>query len=236
MQMKYLETAVTVCCLALLVGAFSPRAKADEWNKKTVVTFNEPVEIPGMVLPAGTYVFKLMDSESDRNIVQIFNKDENHLYATILAIPDDRLKPTGKTVINFEERPAGSPEAIHSWFYPGSEQGDEFVYPKTRATELAKANNRPVLSMPSELAANITKPAKPAVAAMKKVPVKAVKPTGEEVEMAEVVMIPPMQMAAAKPPARHLPKTASPVPLVGLIGLLALGAAAGIRVISKRIA
>jgi hypothetical protein len=118
------------------------------------VTFSAPVEIPGQVLMAGTYVFKLLDSPSNRTIVQIFNKDQTKLFATVLAIPDYRLKPTGKTVITFDERPAGSPEAIKAWFYPGDEYGQEFVYPKTRAMQLAKVVKQPVPSM----AANMRRP------------------------------------------------------------------------------
>jgi hypothetical protein len=178
-----------------------------------------------------------MDSSSDRNIVQIFNSDQSKLFATILAIPDYRENPTGKTVINFEERPKGSPEAIESWFYPGDNFGQEFVYPKSRATELAKATNHQVLSMPSEMAANINKPVKsasePSVAAMKNAPVKAVKPTGEEVDIAKAInpgppsiKLPaaPAASAPEMPKEKNLPHTASPLPLVGLLGLLSLGA------------
>ena len=104
-------------------------------------------------LPAGTYVFKLMDSLADRHIVQIFNVAMDHVYTTILAIPNYRLKMTGKTVVTFRERGEGQPEAIHAWFYPGKQWGEEFVYPKARALELAKIVNEPVLATPVELAA-----------------------------------------------------------------------------------
>jgi len=139
-----------VCGIVLAGASFAPNARADEWNKKTVITFSGPVEIPGVhlkgwaILPAGTYVFKILDSLSDRHIVQIFNKDETVVYATILAIPNYRLKATDKTVITFRERPAGEPEALRAWFYPGANFGEEFVYPKTRAMQLAKAENAPV--------------------------------------------------------------------------------------------
>lgn len=97
--------------LALLgVVATSGTARADDWNKKTVITFSQPVEIPGHVLPAGTYTFKLADSLSDRHIVQIFNADGSDIIATFIAISDYRLKPTGETVIRFKEVPAGSPK------------------------------------------------------------------------------------------------------------------------------
>lgn len=227
------------------VGLFSiPLANADEWNKKTTVTFSGPVEIPGQVLAAGTYVFKLADSQSDRHIVQIFNKNENHLYATILAIPDYRLRPTGKTIISFEERAAGAPEAVKAWFYPGDNYGDTFVYPKARAVELAKQNKANVPSMPNEVAKN-TPPA-----AMKQTPLKAQKPTGEETEITEVYAAPPQQAqtpAAASAPApaptetaqnqlpAQLPHTASDLPLVGFAGLLALALAFSIRIVSRRL-
>src|SRR5215467_11933562 len=137
----------TIACAVIM--PFARPAAADEWDKKTVITFSGPVEIPGQVLPAGTYVFKLADSQSDRHIVQVFSKDETHLYGTILAVPDYRMQPTGKTVISFEERTTGSPEAVRAWFYPGDLYGQEFVYPRARATELARETNQNVLSMPN---------------------------------------------------------------------------------------
>jgi hypothetical protein len=111
----------------LLCVGFVPNAKADEWNKKTIFTFKEPVEVSGTVLPAGKYVFRLFDSDSNRHIVQIFSEDETYLYATVFAIPDYRLDPTDKTVVTFRERPKYSPEAIDEWFYPGDLVGQEFV-------------------------------------------------------------------------------------------------------------
>ena len=137
--MRNLKLIVFAC--AGLLGSMLTQAKADEWDQKTIFTFSGPVEIPGQVLTAGTYVFKLTDSQSDRNIVQVFNKDENHLYGTFLTIPGYRLRPAGKPIITFEERSAGSPEAVRAWFYPGENYGHEFVYPKAKAVQLAKANN-----------------------------------------------------------------------------------------------
>jgi len=99
--------------MLLLVGlgvmALLPGAKAGEWDQKTVFTFSGPVEIPGQILPAGTYVFKLHNSDSNRHIVQVFNKDENHVFGTFLAIPDYRLHPSSKPIINFHERAAKAP-------------------------------------------------------------------------------------------------------------------------------
>lgn len=101
------------------VLAMAPGALADEWNQKTIFNFSGPVEIPGRVLQAGTYVFKLADSQSFRNIVQVYNSEESQIYATFLAIPDYRMEPSDKTIITFSERPVGSPQAVKGWFYPG---------------------------------------------------------------------------------------------------------------------
>src|ERR1700683_5330521 len=161
--MKLFKSATTVCFMALIGAMLAPGAKADDWNKKTTVTFSGPVEIPGVhltgwsVLPAGTYVFKVLDSQSDRHIVQIFSKDEKTIYATILAIPNYRLKATSKTVITFRERPAGEPEALRAWFYPGRNWGEEFVYPKAQAAALAKSANAPVLYTPADVPTEVTK-------------------------------------------------------------------------------
>lgn len=209
--MKLLKIFATGLCLTVICLVAAPKAKADDWNQKTIVTFSGPVEVPGVgvhVLPAGTYVFKLLDSPADRHIVQISNQDETHVFTTILAIANFRLKPTSKTVLTFSERPAGEPEALKAWFYPGREWGEQFVYERPRAIELAKQINEAVLSTPVELTAA-------PLAALAAAPVEAVNPNGETVETAQVVDTPPTQVAS-------LPKTASHLPLVGLVGLLTL--------------
>src|SRR5580658_8264188 len=148
--MTFLRTAPALLGMAFLGAASSPSANADDHDKMTTITFSAPVEIPpvyitGMhVLPAGTYVFKLVESSSNRHIVQIFNKDESKIYATILAIPNYRLKPTDKTVITFNEGIRGNPEPIRAWFYPGANWGEEFVYPQAKAVALAQATKVPV--------------------------------------------------------------------------------------------
>ncbi|HTM50711.1 MAG TPA: hypothetical protein VL285_18580 [Bryobacteraceae bacterium] len=223
----------------------APAAKADEWNKKTVVTFSAPVEIPGKVLPAGTYVFKLADSQSDRHIVQIYNKDEDHLYATILAVPDYRLEPTGKTVITFEERASASPEALKAWFYPGDNFGHEFVYPKAKAMELAKRTKQNVPSMADNSSSMKTaalgmekgseekvqtvqavKPQPPAPSAAP-APAPAPAPVTEQAQTTETA-----RYSAADRP-QQLPHTASPLPLIGLIGLLSLAGGLSVRALDR---
>jgi hypothetical protein len=189
----------------LMLVLLSPNAKADEWNKLTYVQFSAPVEIPGyngpIVLPAGTYTFKLLNSMSDRDIVQIYSKDQSHLYSTVLAIPDYRLRPRGKTVIKFAEEGSGNPEALKAWFYPGSQFGVQFVYPKSRAVELAKASKQPVLSMSDEDSANMSKPIKSgqeeAAQSLGQAKVNAEEPSGKEVEMGQVVQSQPSNSSSA---------------------------------------
>jgi hypothetical protein len=225
--MKLLKSLGNTLCLAILFLVAMPAARADDWNRKTVITFSGPVEVPGVgaqTLPAGTYVFKILDSQSDRHIVQISNKEETHVFTTILAIPNYRLQATDKTVITFRERPAGEPEALRAWFYPGREWGEEFVYAKTRAIELAKEVNEPVLATPIELAAA-------PVETLKTAPVEAVAPTGEPVELAQVVEPPPLAAAAT---TEELPQTASSLPLIGLFGALMMGAGIGLSTLAKR--
>src|SRR3954451_16211209 len=183
--MKVFTKCFVVLCVLAICSFVLPTASAGELNKKTVVTFSAPVEVPGVgaqVLPAGTYVFKIMDSLTDRHIVQIFNADESHLYTTILAIPNYRLQSTDKTVITFKERAQGEPEAIRAWFYPGAQSGEEFVYPKAKALELAKIANESVLETPVPIAD---------IEALKTAPIEAVNPSGEPVPVGTVVQAPP---------------------------------------------
>jgi hypothetical protein len=216
---------VLVFCMAAVAGLFAISARGDKSDKRTIFTFSAPVEIPGgKVLPAGTYTFKLLDTSADRNIVQIFNKDQTTLYATVLAIPDYRRNPTDKALVTFEETKQGGPPAIKEWFYPGESYGQEFVYPKPRAVEIAKNSNQPVPSMSSESASNISQSATSSndasVVAMKDTPLKAEEANGDEVEVAEVFIVHPVLVA-------ELPKTASMLPLLWLLGITftALGAA-----------
>jgi hypothetical protein len=236
--------AVLLFSALLLWVCVLPSARADVWNKKTVLTFSEPVEVPGLTLQPGTYVFKLMDSTSNRNIVQIFDQDETHLYATILAIPDYRLEPADQTVVMFSERPSGSPQAVQAWFYPGDNYGQAFVYPESRALELAKATNRSIPTMPSETSSTLTTPAQSSeesqVETMKNAEVGSVGPSGEETEVSqgtpESQTQPQTQPSEAEKSTSELPKTASPVPLVALIGMLLVASATALRVFLKRTA
>ncbi len=241
------------------------------------MTFSSPVEIPGVhlkgfrTLPAGTYVFKLMDSTVNRHIVQIQSADEKKTFATILAIPNTRVKRTDDTVITFRERPNGEPPALRAWFYPTDAWGEEFVYGKSEAKTLAASNNTPVLyGNDQNQDADIDDSKAPTTDQ-----VMAANPAGDEVNMDQAVTPPdnnttaqntntapagndtpvadntpapapaPQQVADATPPASNysapapapsaepatLPQTASPVGLMLLTGLFALGGAIGVRLV-----
>jgi hypothetical protein len=136
--MKNLRTLLLISC-SVYWGAYpTPKAKAGEWDQKTVLTFSQPVEIPGIILPAGTYMFSFLGSTADRNIIEVLSQDENKVHATVEAIPDYRANATGETSIVFEERKAGAPPAIKEWFFPDRRYGHEFVYPETGTLELGK--------------------------------------------------------------------------------------------------
>ena len=125
---------------------FELAAHADESDQATKITFSQPVQIPGKVLPAGTYLFKLVNSDSDLNIVQIFNADRTVLYATMQTIATDRPEPAGYTVVTFAEQGAGQPDALLKWFYPGRDTGNEFVYPQHQEKELAQDKQQTIVA------------------------------------------------------------------------------------------
>jgi hypothetical protein len=219
--MKILRTALVVVSLLLLGGFVVPSVRADGRDKKTVINFSQPFEIPGgKVLPAGTYTFLLFDSASDRNIVRIYSADGTQLLATILAINNYRLTATGKTVMLFSERPADAPDAIKAWFYPNENWGQEFVYPKRRAIQLAQAEKEPIPALTiDEL---------PVEAELKTTPIIAVTPEQKEVPVAQAIQTAPLVAENTTTPApyaqtQQLPKTASELPLIALLGVASLG-------------
>jgi hypothetical protein len=230
-RMKIVKALFCLLVVTLLSATLVSSARADEWNKKTIVTFSQAVEVPGKILPAGTYVFKLMDSPSDRHIVQIFTADGRQIITTILAINDYRLHPTGDTVMKFSERPGDSPEALRAWFYPGDNFGQEFVYPKVRAIQLAQTTNVIVPAVAVEVVDE---------SVFTTVPIVAVTPDQKEVAVTEAIQTTPPAVeavasapAAAAPEAAELPQTASSMPLIALLGAVSIGLALGLKLFLK---
>jgi hypothetical protein len=210
--------------------SFVPKAHADEWDKMTIVTVHEPIIAGNKVLDPGTYVWKLLDSQSDRHIVQIFDRDQQHLQTTVLAIPDYRMQPTGKTQFAFWETPAGVPKAVRDWFYPGDNYGQEFPYPKKLVAQLASAAPVPVPSNYREPEPVPAPEAQPAPA-----PQPEAQPAPAPAAPAEPQPAPvPQAQAPAPQTPQALPHTASFNPLVGLLGLMSLSFAGLLTLATRR--
>jgi hypothetical protein len=281
------KTAILFGSLVLGLALLSaPRAQADQWNKKTVITVNEPMRIPGLTLQPGKYVLKLADSSANRHIVQVFNEDESQILATILAIPNERLEPTGDTVLELWETPKAAPRALRAWFYPGDNFGQEFSYPKDEATALTAevhhevpalsdedqaALSKSSQSSPSAAAPSSTEPAQaqtsqeqPAAnsnSEMARADTGSTNADAAQTAPAQTTPEPADQGTAVSTDSRmadtqapqtdnsrtdmgmnpaasdsatsrertELPRTASYLPIIGLSGLLALGAATVLR-------
>lgn len=174
--MRFRILISTAIGLVVFGALLVKNVQADEWDKKTTLTFSAPFQVPGTVLPAGTYVFKLMQDDGDRNIVEIYNADGTRAITTVLAIADYRMTTPDRTIVTFDERPAGQPEALKTWFYPGDNFGQEFIYPKQKASELGQVNQQPVLSVRSD----VNDPAE-----MKLIPVVPVAPSYAVVEASQ---------------------------------------------------
>jgi hypothetical protein len=261
--MSRLKAFALASCVGLFGAAFAPNLNADQWNKRTILTVNEAIQVPNKVLEPGKYVMKLLDSPSNRHIVQIFDENEQNLVTTVLAIPNYRLQPTGETQFGFWETPAGQPKALRSWFYPGDNFGQEFAYPKDEAMQIAAAVNQPVPTTYSQSEADMTTAR-----------VGTVDQAGTERELDETYQAPtgtvaeqqpeptpapeaPVETAQARTPEpapevaqpqatpqmdeadragtpQELPQTASPYPLIGLLGLLSMAGYGVASVLAKR--
>jgi hypothetical protein len=248
--MGRLKTVLVIACAAVLLTSAGAYAQGTTDSRLTNVTFSGPVSLPGKTLPAGTYQFRLMDSPSNRNIVQVFDEHGMQLIATMLAIPAERPQAEGDPVITFKETRADLPPAVHFWYYAGEKSGSELVYPKSQAMAIAKASGEPVMSTDTESAdANTLKNSK----------LSRVTATDTTAQTTQPATTPPTQPTTtpdtnppAQPPtaqpqdqarqpvgtsgrtsSRALPHTASSLPAIGLIGMLSLAAAFGIRAMRR---
>ena len=219
---------------AVSLGAvFTGVARADQWDKRTTLTVSQPIQVPGAVLQPGTYVLKLADSSSNRHIVQVFNGRQDHLETTILAIPNYRLQPRGKTEFAWWETPAGQPRALRAWFYPGDNYGQEFTYPKGFLNQIASVTPVSVPPQPAVTESVATREVEVQTPTpVQEAPAAEVAPEQPQpVETAQNTTPEPAQVASPAPvhtPTdegtrnRTLPASASPYPLFGLGGLSAL--------------
>ena len=265
--MKRANLVATACFTAVL-GFVTINAAAQDFNvnKRTFLTFSNAVELPGVTLQAGTYLFRLADSQSNRHIVQVLSQDEKQVYATILAVPAERLEVSGENVVTFRETAAAGTPALQYWYYPGDRIGHEFVYPKDQAMRIAQRTGQTVLSTEGQIGSSNSQvssidargqvsewqresqtPAPDQAQIQASAGVSDLKPTPEqqsaqaapEPEPTNVDIDQPAPTAttgrveqsddlARNEAPSELPRTASPLPLSGLIGLLSLGGALGI--------
>ena len=249
---RFTRMAAAAACAGLMLAPAVATAQTPA-DRHTKVTFSGPVSIPGKTLPAGTYTFKIADSPANRNIVQVFDKDEMRLLATLLAVPAEKMDAEGDPVITFKETPADRPPALRYWYYAGEKTGNEFVYPKSQAMAIARASGEGVMAVdtdssnvddwkgtPSRVTATTPTAAQPATQ-----PTTTPEPTPQSAAPTTAPTTAPRTAAPTTAPAKtappqrpagtsgradsELPHTASEVPAIGLIGLVAIGGALMLR-------
>jgi hypothetical protein len=145
--MNVRKSLTIISSLILVCMVMLPAAQADEWNQATKMRFNEAVQIPGRVLPAGTYWF-VVNGQNNQNLVQIFSRNWSRIYATVFTAPTERMEATGRTEIKFAERPHDRPEALYKWYYPGSLTGHEFLYSSKEEKELQRDAKLDLIATP----------------------------------------------------------------------------------------
>ena len=247
-------TLIVTALVIALVSVFAGTTAAQtDTRDRTFLTFSGAVEMPGVTLPAGTYVFKLADTPS-RNVVEVWDRDEKHMVGHWLFVQAQRPEVSQDTVVMFKETAAGQTPAVHFWYYPGERIGKEFVYPKSQALKLAARTNERVLSTDGEVGAQASVSSVDASGKVTEwTPEKAPAPQPQVSSDRNSIAVPApaprpeSQIARAEPPpapapqvtrpapapapqrTEPLPQTASPLALSTLIGLLSLAGAAGTR-------
>lgn len=224
-------------CLVLVAAAGLPAARADQFDRKTTLTFSEPIQVPNRILEPGTYVFKLVDwKKSNKHIVQILSQDEKQVLTTIIAIPNFQLTTKEKTELLFWEVPAGQPRALRAWFYPGDNFGQEFAYPENLSAQISTVNGN--VQVPVETSAVASTAVEPPPHVSEPTPRPAPEPAPAAAvvapEPAQTAAVAPVQPIEPSPTITHstpaeLPHTASYEPLIFVAGLILLVAFAMTR-------
>ena len=226
--------AVAIFALA----ALNPALKADEYNRKTVISISQPLEVPGVVLPPGKYVMKLFDSSSNRHIVQFMNEDQNQQLALAFAVSAERIQPTNKTVLTQYEGSRGAPPALRTWFYPGDTVGQEFLYPHGQAARISERTNTrvPEIETVAESAANPPEETRSEVLIARAAPAPEPVPAPEPQQPAaepQPTAPPAANQEAPAASTDSLPHTAGEGALAGLIGGLSIIVAFGMRKLKR---
>jgi hypothetical protein len=142
--MKINKLALLIAFAIASVLFLEVAARADEADQSIKLTFSQAIEIPGQILPAGTYLFKLADPD-DLNMVHIFNAEGTRLYATLQTIAAERGEPIANTVVVLAEQPDGNHETLMKWFYPGDPTGHQLVYSKQEEQQLAQDRQQTIV-------------------------------------------------------------------------------------------
>ena len=246
--MKAFKLTMVGLFIGFLCLTLVPSLRASLADQATIVTFNSPIEVPGQVLQPGTYMFTLANSTSTQNIVQIFNRDRTHVYATILTIPAYRPDPPNQTLITFEERAASAPPAVHAWFYPGENYGHQFLYNKSLGLALAQDTSHAVAAATAEQTAETpqgqpSNEPQPTDTSDVSVPAAAQPDNPDNTQEQAAPNNTQQQNDQSDQPAQRtntpgsdasMPQTASPMPGLILMGLLSLGAGVGLRAMAKQ--
>jgi len=247
----------------VLAAVLAPAVQAQdsaETRRLTILTFSQPVQMPGMTLPAGKYRFEMADVNNAAHTVRVLSEDGTKVIGTFSTIPTTTptrdLRDTD-TLVMFAERPAGQPQAAKEWYYPQRSTGEEFIYPKAQALALAQANRTAVASEENGKVVRVEGNESTNAAAA---PAPAASPTPQR-QVAENATPAPAaapaparqpapaavgtagQNTAASPaprpapaPARTLPRTASQLGLFGLLSILSICAAFSVRQLRLRAA
>jgi LPXTG-motif cell wall-anchored protein len=225
-----------VCGMTLAAGILVSPARADEWNKRTILTVNQTTQVRDTVLQPGQYVLRLLDSQSNRHVVQIFNRDQTHIINTVIAIPIQRMEPTGKTRFTFWETPPGTNRALRDWYYPGNTIGSRFPYPK-HLQQVAMVTN-------TETATAAAPAPAPQPASAEAQSSSAEETQSQATEAQQPAETQPAETAQNTTPApsssetttpaqstpAQLPKTGSPYPAFGLAGFVLIGLGSLLRI------
>jgi LPXTG-motif cell wall-anchored protein len=238
-SLSHIRIMLPIVTLGLTAGLVAPHANADEWNKRTILTVNQTIQVRDTVLEPGQYVLQLLNSDSERHVVQIFNRDQSHIIGTVIAISDQRTNPTANSQFTFWETPDGYAKAMRSWFYPGDMVGQEFPYPNHPHLIAAVENPAPSPSPAAAMAPPAPAPSAAPPPAVEPSPEPAPAESAEPAPAPEQAAPPAVEQAptgsadrASQPePAQpaELPKTASRYPLLAISGLALLAFAGLLR-------
>jgi hypothetical protein len=245
MLKRFISTSV----LVVLVNFMTSGADAFTSDKRTYFTFNQSVALPGVTLPAGTYMFRLANPDTSRNVIQVSDKKGMQSYAMLLTIPSYRTRPAKDSEIEFLETPEGAPRAVNAWWYTGDSTGYQFIYSKQQLAELYRVN-QPAPIAGSEESAFIEERAEGEPVAIPPLEEPVTSPgvvNGDGVPPEASVEETELQLQAqAQPPAQQppfepapvtapdrseLPQTASPLALLLLAGAASGGL--GLRLLRK---